>query len=280
MMNKTRLKSFPCFLTALLILICAGTCAAQQSHDGGYFANWFARVDKSKEEQPHWITPLFTTTPRLEEEFRSDITWTPTVGGDNLNYGAGKGLELIPTEQTEIILGIPPYQVPVRGDSGFGNIPITLKYRFTARNEQSGNYIVTAFLAGSIPYGRFASRYGTITPTIAFGKGYRDFDFQSTLGWAIPTGGRQTAGTPIAWNTAFQYRVLRKLWPEVEVNATFWPNGKLDGDKQVFVSPGLVAGRFHLWKRVGLTVGAGEQIAVTRFHQFNHAPAISIRFPF
>ena len=35
---------------------------------------------------------------------------------------------------------------------------------------------------------------------------------------------------------AFQYRVLRKLWPEFEVNATFWPNGKLSGDKQVFIS--------------------------------------------
>lgn len=272
-------KILSCSLPALLILTCLETCAAQEPHDG-YFANWFARVDKSKEEQPHWITPLFTTTPRLEEEFRSDITWTPTAGGNNLNYGAGKGMELIPTEQTEIILGVPSYQVPVSGDSGFGNIPITLKYRFIARNEQSGNYIVTAFLAGSIPYGRFASRYGTITPTIAFGKGYRDFDFQSTLGWAIPTGGRQTAGTPIASNTAFQYRVLHKLWPELEVNATFWPNGKLDGDKQVFLSPGLVAGRFHLWKRVGLSIGAGEQIAVTHFHQFNHAPALSIRFPF
>lgn len=256
------------------------TLNAQESSDGGYFANWFARVDRTKEQQPHWITPLFTTTPRLEEEFRSDITWTPVAGGGALNYGGGKGLELIPTEKTEIILGVPPYLVPVTGDSGFGNMPITLKYRFAARNEESGNYIVTAFLAGGIPYGKFASRYGTITPTIAFGKGYRNIDFQSTLGWNIPTGGRQNSGTPVAYNTAFQYRVLGKLWPEVEVNATFWPNGNLSGDKQVFLAPGLVAGRFHLWKRVGFTIGAGEQIAVTHFHQFNHAKTLSIRFPF
>ena len=32
----------------------------------GYFSNWFARVDKTKDEQPHWVTPLATTTPRLE----------------------------------------------------------------------------------------------------------------------------------------------------------------------------------------------------------------------
>jgi hypothetical protein len=66
----------------------------------------------------------------------------------------------------------------------------------------------------------------------------------------------------------------------VEVNAIFWPNGKLDGNKQVFLSPGLVAGRFHLWGRLGLSIGAGEQIAVTHFHQFNHAKALSVRFPF
>ena len=151
---------------------------------------------------------------------------------------------------------------------------------FLAGNEERGNYIVTAFLAGSIPYGRFASRYGSITPTFAFGKGFHSFDFQSTIGWTIPTGGRQTSGTPVVYNTAFQYHVLRKLWPEAEINATFWPNGKLDGDKQVFLSPGLVAGRFHLWNRLGMSIGAGEQIAVTHFHQYNHAKALSIRFPF
>ncbi len=245
-----------------------------------YFENWFPRVSKTQAEQPHWITPLFTTTPRLEEEFRADITWTPTVSGDSLNYFGGKGLELIPTERTEIILGMPPYQVPVKGLDGFGNIPLTLKYRFLTANEAYGNYIVTGFLAGSIPYGRFATSYASITPTIAFGKGVRNFDFQSTIGWTIPTGDRRKSGTPLAYNTAFQYRVLRKLWPEVEVNATFWPNGCLSGDKQVFLSPGLVAGRFHLWRRVGLSVGAREQIAVTHFHQFNHAKTLSIRFPF
>ena len=275
------MKSFICALIALITFTCAVPDTSAQGA-GGYFDNWFARVDKTKDEQPHWITPLYTTTPRLEEEFRSDITWTPTPDGNSLNYGGGKGLELIPTEHTEIIFGVPPYQVPPNGPSGGGNIPITLKYRFFAGNEENGNYIVTAFLAGSIPAGRFATRYGSITPTIAFGKGYRNFDFQNTLGVTIPTGGRQKSGTPVAYNLALQYRVLGKLWPELESNVTLWPNGgtSLVGQKQVFLSPGLVAGRFHLWKRLGLSIGAGEQIAVTRFHQYNHAKTLSIRFPF
>jgi hypothetical protein len=267
---------------AFAMFLCAGSIASAQDGVGGYFANWFPRVTKTQAEQPHWITPLFTTTPRLEEEYRADITWTSATGGDSLNYLGGKGVELIPTDHTEIIIGLPPYQVPVIGPNGFGNIPLTLKYRFFAGNEEHGDYIVTGFLAGSIPHGRFASAYASVTPTIAFGKGYRNFDFQSTLGWTIPTGGRQKSGTPVAYNTAFQYRVLRKLWPEVEANVTLWPNGstKLVGEKQVFMSPGLVAGRFHLWKRLGFSIGAGEQIAVTHYHQYNHAKTLSIRFPF
>src|SRR5579862_8402139 len=261
---------------SLFLLICSLSSSGQD----GYFAQWFPRVDKTQAKQPHWITPLYTVTPRLEEEFRSDITWTPTADGNNLNYGGGKGLELIPTEHTEVILGVPPYQVPASGPAGGGNIPLLLKYRLFTGNESHGNYIVTAFLGGSIPAGRFATAHGSITPTVAFGKGYRDFDFQSTLGWTIPTGGRQKSGTPVAYNVAFQYRLLRKIWPEVEANITLWPNGSLVGQKQVFISPGLLAGRFHLWKRLALSIGGGEQIAVTHYHQYNHAPTLSVRFPF
>ena len=52
-----------------LALCLSSTLAAAQD---GYFADWFARVDKSKGEQPHWVTPVATTTPRLEEEYRYD----------------------------------------------------------------------------------------------------------------------------------------------------------------------------------------------------------------
>jgi len=276
---KLRTYSLSTLIVAVFF-ISSYNARAQDSDNAGHFPDWFHLVDVTQAAQPHWITPLFTVTPRLEEEFRSDITWTPAAGGNNLNYGGGKGVELIPSKATEIILGLPPYQVPVSGPNGFGNIPLLLKYRFAAGNEENGNYIVTAFLGGSMPYGQFATTYGSITPTIAFGKGYRNFDFQSTVGWTIPTGGRQKSGTAVAYNTAFQYRVLRKLWPEVEANATFWPNGKLGGDKQVFLSPGLLVGRFHLWRRIGLSIGAGEQIAVTHYHQYNHAPTFSVRFPF
>ena len=73
-----------------------------------YFADWFPRVTRIQSEQPHWITPLVTVTPRLEEEYRYDQLWQAQPHGKALdNFGANKGLELIPFQNTEIILGVP-----------------------------------------------------------------------------------------------------------------------------------------------------------------------------
>src|SRR5947209_3340920 len=47
-------------LSCAAVVIClASTLISAQD---GYFANWFNRVDKIQAEQPHWITPLATTT--------------------------------------------------------------------------------------------------------------------------------------------------------------------------------------------------------------------------
>ena len=49
-----------------------------------------------------------TVTPRLEEEYRYDQLWQAQPHGKALdNFGANKGLELIPFQNTEIILGVP-----------------------------------------------------------------------------------------------------------------------------------------------------------------------------
>ena len=73
-----------------------------------YFSNWFARVSKTQAEQPHWVTPLVTVTPRLEEELRYDQMWESDHDGHSLtSYGGGKGLELIPAERIELIIGVP-----------------------------------------------------------------------------------------------------------------------------------------------------------------------------
>ena len=273
-------------LTLLLVFACSTALATAQNNSGddaGFVHAWFDRVSRTQAEQPHWITPLFTTTPRLEEELRYDMGWQTNGDLTTANYGGGKGLELIPTEHTEVIIGLPPYiSHNTSTRDGFGDISFLWKYRLLTANETRGNYIVTAFLGASVPTGSYSNgaAHAVITPTFAFGKGWGAFDVQSTVGIGIPTGDVDALGTPVAYNTAFQYRVLRHLWPEVEVNSTFWTNGTRAGEKQVFLSPGLVVGRLHVWKRLGLTIGSGVQIAATRFHTYNHNYVVSVRFPF
>ena len=271
-------------LLLAVVAVAAQAFAQSSSSDQSYFGSWFNRVSRTQAEQPHWITPMFTTTPRLEEEFRYDVGWQNTTAGNVTNYGGGKGLEFIPSEHVEIIVSPPPYlarQNPTQMD-GFGDTSFLLKYRFAAGNEEAGNYIVTAFLGGSIPTGSYSNgaENAVVTPTIALGKGWGAFDVQTTLGIAVPVGDIARLGTPIAYNTAFQYRLFGKLWPELEVNGVLFHDGKHDGQQQVFLSPGLVVGKIHLWRRLGLTVGAGEQIALTSFHTYNHNRVVSVRFPF
>ena len=251
----------------------------------GYFANWFARVDKTKDEQPHWVTPLATTTPRLEEEYRYDQLWqTNPKGITTENYDGGKGLELIPFEKVEVIFNVPPYLVhndPAVRD-GFGDVAFLVKYRLLSANEEHGNYILTAFLGWSLPTGdhKNGALHAVITPTIAYGKGLGNFDLQGTFGIGLPVADSNIVGRTYVWNNAFQYRVFRKLWPEIELNSTFFQDGKNDGQKQNFVTPGLVMGRFRFFGRVGFTIGGGYQIATTHFHTTNHNAILSIRFPF
>jgi hypothetical protein len=267
-----------------------GSSASQEtkSRPGGavsFWHKWFERVTSTQAAQPHWITPLATTTPRLEEEFRFDMAWQQANNGIYArNYGLSKGLELIPARPLEIILGVPPYVAhnqPGVAD-GFGDVSFLMKYRMLSANEEKGNYIVTLFLGATAPTGQdhVGALNATLTPTLAAGKGFGNFDIQTTFGAVLPLADSAIIGRSLVWNTAVQYRVLRKIWPEVEANSTFFVGGPHDGMKQVFITPGFVLGRFHLWRRVGLSVGAGTQIAVTHFHTNNHNWILSVRFPF
>lgn len=269
-------------LCALTVLCLVPTVTSAQD---GYFASWFARVDKTKEEQPHWVTPLATTTPRLEEEYRYDQAWqTNAKGMTTNNYDGGKGLELIPFEKVEVIFNVPPYLVhnDPKVHDGFGDVAFLVKYRLLSANEEHGSYILTAFLGWSLPTGdhKNGALHAVITPTIAYGKGFKNIDLQGTFGVGLPTADTTLVGRNYIWNNAVQYRIFRKFWPELEFNSTFFQDGKNDGQKQNFVTPGLVMGRFRLWGRVGFTVGGGYQIATTHFHTSNHNGILSIRFPF
>jgi hypothetical protein len=270
--------------TLSIAALAAGQTSSAQDRDSNFLADRLQVAAHADAEQPHWIAPLFTTTPRLLEQLRFDIVTQPKKGYETTNFGGGKGLELIPFRNTEILISTPPYVTHDKPgvQDGIGDMSLLLKYRVAAGNEEGGNYIVTAFLGASVPTGTYSNgaTAAVLTPTIAAGKGWGNFDFQTTFGIAVPTNHMDKLGTPLAHNVAFQYRVLRKFWPEVEVNSTFWTNGSLAGDKQVFLSPGLIAGKFHLWRRLGVTVGGGVQIPVTHFHTVDRTYLTSVRFPF
>jgi len=283
------------FASVLVIaaLVSAAPASAQTSFGQDivdYFVNWFPRVTRIQSEQPHWVTPLTTVTPRLEEELRYDQYWQANkLGAATDNYGGGKGLELIPFQNTEVILGIPAWiahtghivKKPEATD-GWADETFLVKYRILSANEENGNYILTAFMGFSAPTGDDDNSMGhaTFTPTIAGGKGFGDFDVQSTCGVTFPNGGEDRLGWPLAWNTAFQYHVLKYFWPEFETNYTWFAQGKRTGQSQLFLTPGILLGRIPIHERVGLTIGAGFQVAVTTHPAYNNAVVLSARIPF
>ncbi|HXZ30786.1 MAG TPA: hypothetical protein VEH30_00780 [Terriglobales bacterium] len=251
----------------------------------GFTSNWLDMVTQTENEQPHWGIPLATTTPTLHQLFRYDIQWQTQNGGvTTTNYGVSKGLSIIPEKNVEVILAVPPYIVnnPASPNDGFGDWQFLVKYRIAAENEEHGNYILTAFYQMSFPTGQY--RQGAlspiITPAIAYGKGFKDFSVQGTLGGSLPTGNAATIGRTILWNNALQYHVLKKIWPETEFNFTHYYEGSHNGHSLLYVTPGVVLGRFPIHNRFGFAIGAGFQIAATSFHPTNHNVILSIRFPF
>ena len=88
------------------MLFCTLPCVAQQPNI--LFNGWFDIVSNTQQEQPSWMTPLVTSSPRLEQEFRFDAL---KQGSTTDIYGAGRGLDIIPAERIQIVLGAPPYVV-------------------------------------------------------------------------------------------------------------------------------------------------------------------------
>ena len=304
-MKTRRLLAFALFLALLVGAILSTSAAvwageekpsesAASSTSGGlvydYFSNWFERSESAKAEQPHWITPLGTVTPRLEQEVRFDQFWQAQPHGMAQSISGGAKLELIPWDNVELIFGAPPYIARTRynvkhrhhGLDNWGDVSFLVKYRLLAANEEQGNYIVTLFMGVTAPTGskRLGAGHAVYTPTIAFGKGWGDFDIQSTVAVSFPNGGEDRLGRPVTYNTALQYRVLKKIWPELEFNYTWWPNGEKTGNNQLYLTPGVVIGRLPIWKTLGFTVGTGVQIAVTRHRSFDRNWILSMRLPF
>lgn len=284
-------SSFIAEATILAVTLAAQTpCHAQSISQFGssietYFTDWPCRVSQIQSEQPYWIAPLVTVTPQLIEQVRYDQLFQSSRNGIATdNFGGNRGIELIPFQDTEVIVGIPGFEkrnIP-RNTDGFADWPFLLKYRLLSANEENGNYIVTAFMGFSAPTGSNVNGngHGIFTPTLAVGKGFGDFDVQSTVGVSFPSGGLDRLGMPLAWNTTFQYRLFRYFWPEIETNYAWQSYGTDTGYQMLYLTPGLLVGRIPFHDRVGLMFGAGYQTAVTYHRNYNHNVILSARIPF
>lgn len=266
--------------------LCVPLIAAIPTHaQESWTARWLHMVTATQNRQPHWVTPLVLVTPRLEQEFRADFVRQLLPGGQQTwVYDNGKGLELIPAPRVELLFNAAPYLQHSQKSTpdGFGDASFLMKYRILARNEQAGNYILTAFFGASVPTGSYKNGAvsATLTPTLAGGKGWGRFDLESTLGGILPVDSVPQAGRTVVWNTVAQQHLGKYLWPELEANASFFLGGPNDGKSDLFITPGVMFGRFSVHNRVGVTFGGGMQVATTHFHPYNHALILTGRIPF
>lgn len=284
------------FAAGALLVATATASGAQSTPDDSFITRYQARVTATQSEQPHWITPLVTVTPRLEQEVRTDfVRQTNAKLQDTWNYGNGKGLEIIPFSRVELLFNFPPFLNHGTGaKDGFGDMSFNSKFRWFSRNEEKGNGILTAYLAATIPTGKNGngSCCAVVTPSIGGGKGWGTFDLETTFGGSLPVSNAHGLGHTVTWNNVAQDRlakrgVARFFWPEVELNSSFFYGGANDGKIATYGTPGIVIGRIPLAHnadgtpgRLGLTFGAGEQIALTHFHTYNHEIVLTARVPF
>ena len=273
---------------ALLFLL-AATNTTLLSQDN-FFAKWESRTSATQARQPSWPPSLISPYPMLIQVFRADFTRqiTPALTS-TWNYGASRGLNLVPGFHSEVDVYYAPYiqhNTPKAKD-GFGDVGFLYKYRILSRNEKDGNYMLSAQLTATIPTGSHSngSPDSSVSPTLLSGKGFGKFNVISCLGGTLPTEETNKVGRTIAWNTTAQYHVSKYVWPELESNATYFFAGKNGGKKQNFVTPGIVFSKFKLrpsdeTSRVGVAFGAGMQIATSQFHTYNHELAFTSRLVF
>lgn len=275
-------------LLPFILLALSLAAEGQNGFIKDFAAQWEARATKTQAAQPKWSVPMFSPFPMLAQVYRTDFIRQRTPAGEsNWNYGGGKGFNLIPFAKTQVDIFVPGYTVHGDGgQDGFGDMTLLGKYRFLSKTEKEGNYILSGALSWHIPTGSYknGAPSASFTPTLLGGKGFGKLALFSSLGGGLPISNVSTTGRTIQWNSVAQYKIGRYFAPELEVNTTRYFGGTRDGKTQTFLAPGIIVGKLPIRSvdssRLGVTVGAGFQIATTSFHTYNHAFATSVRFVF
>lgn len=237
-----------------------------------------------REKQPDSLPPLVTKTANLQEGLIYDISREiPTNGIPLVISGGNRGIQFIPFGAFQITFAVTPYEFHnnTHVNNGFGDTQFSFKYRLASSNNEHKDFAISIATGVTVPTGSYPNgqQSGTLIPTVLGEKGWGPFYVQSTFGIQIPVSNTYLTGQLYLSNTAFQCRLGKKLWPELEVNSTGYKGGPLNGKKPTFVTPGLIVGKFPLNKNVGLSFGAGMQIATSSYHPYNHSLLFSIRVP-
>ena len=270
----------------------------------GYLAEWEQRAARVRASQPSWSSPLVTTTGLLEQRLRIDLQQEHSGNGTNTTVlDGGRGVDLIVSDANEVQFASDPYYIrtgiPGRGPKNKGAITplsgfadwtfLRFEQRLASSPESGGNYVLTASLQVQAPTGieRLSGNSWQYVPTLAFGKGWGAFDVQGTFGAVLPAAHSDTIGYQLQTSIAVQYHLLRVVWPELEVNWTYYANGQRGGLSQVYLTPGLVIGRFAVAEKLRGTFGFGYQVAVTPSYRsspltpaYNHAWLFTNRLNF
>jgi len=246
--------------------------------------SWLARATQTRSSQPDWVTPLITASANLEEAAIYDISRKLQTNGSSLwTLGGPRGVQFVPFGKLQITYGATPYVFHVNSKShdGFGDTSFAFKYRFASGSAENGNFAFSGLINTSIPTGSYQNgqQSGILSPVLLGEKGWGNFNIQTTFGAALPLAHTASVGRQYSWNTAFQYRIGRFLDPELESNMLAYQDGPNHGQKQLYLLPGLIVGRFPLARSAGLAFGVGMQVAATHDHAFNYNLIFSVRVP-
>ena len=246
--------------------------------------SWLARATQTRSSQPDWVTPLITASANLEEAAIYDTSRKLQTNGNSLwTLGGPRGVQFVPFGKIQITYGATPYELRVNSKShdGFGDTSFALKYRFASGNAKNGNFAFSGLINTSVPTGSYQNgqQSAILSPVLLGEKGWGNFNIQTTVGAALPLAHTASIGRQYSCNTAFQYHIGRFLDPELESNMAAYQGGPNHGQKQLYLLPGVIVGRFPVTRSAALTFGVGMQIAATHDHAFNHNLIFSVRLP-
>jgi hypothetical protein len=265
----------------VLAALLAGRCCSAQSTN---HLSWLDRATRTRAQQPDWVTPLITSSANLEEATIYDTSRKLQPNGTELvTAGGPRGIQFVPFGKLQVTFGATPYLAhnDPKVRDGFGDTSFAFKYLLASGNAEHGGFAFSGQIGASIPTGNYQNgqRSAILTPALLGEKGWGNFNIQSTFGFSLPLGDIQTIGRQFTSNTAFQFRLFRVFYPELEMNALGYWGGKNDGQRQAFLTPGLLVGRFPIARSAGITFGIGMQVAATRDHAYSHNLIFSFRIP-